>query len=92
MALYVVLYETAPDAVDRIPEVYPAHRARVEEFHARGELLMVGTFADPIAEGSMAVFRSRAGAEEFVADDPFVVEGVVGRWTLREWNEALTEW
>ena len=90
MALYVVFYETALDAVARIPEVYPAHRARVDEFHARGELLMVGTFADPITEGSMAVFRSRAGAEEFVADDPFVTEGVVGGWTLREWNEALT--
>jgi uncharacterized protein YciI len=89
--LHVVFYETNPDAVALIPEQYPAHRARVDEFHARGELVMVGTFGDPITEGSMAVFRTREGAEEFVADDPFVVSGVVARWYLREWNEALSE-
>ena len=49
---------------------------------------MVGTFADPITEGAMAVFRTREAAEEFVADDPFVTSGAVGRWYLREWNEA----
>jgi len=90
MVLHVVFYETNPDAVALIPEQYPAHRARVDEFHARGELVMVGTFGDPIAEGSMAVFRTREGAEEFVADDPFVTSGVVGRWYLREWNEAFS--
>ena len=91
MALYVVFYESAPDARDRIPDLFPSHRIRLDEFHQRGELLMVGTFGDPIAEGSMAVFRTRDAAEEFVADDPFVTGGVVGNWYLREWNEVLTE-
>jgi uncharacterized protein YciI len=90
MPLYVVFYETAPDAVGRIAEVYPAHRARIDEFHARGELMLVGPFGDPIAEGAMSVFRSREGAEAFVAEDPFVTEGVLGHWYLREWHEALT--
>lgn len=40
-------------------------------------------------DGSMAVFATLAGAEEFVAGDPFVHEGVVRRWDIREWNEAL---
>jgi hypothetical protein len=52
---------------------------------------MVGTFGDPIAEGSMAVFRTAVGAEEFVAGDPFVVNGVVGHWYRREWNEVLSD-
>jgi uncharacterized protein YciI len=89
MALHVVFHETDPDAAARIPGLYPSHRMRVDEYHARGELLLVGTFGDPIAEGSMAVFRSRAGAEDFVAGDPFVTGGVVARWTLREWDEVL---
>jgi uncharacterized protein YciI len=92
MPLHVLFYETAPDAVATIPDHYPAHKARVDEFHARGELVMVGTFGDPISEGSMAVFRTRGGAEEFVADDPFVVNGVVARWYLREWNEVLSDY
>jgi uncharacterized protein YciI len=90
MPLHVVFYESDPAQAARIPELFPAHRARVDEFHARGELLMVGTFADPIAEGAMSVFRTREGAEEFVAGDPFVLDGVVGRWYLREWNEVLS--
>ena len=79
MALHVVFYEPGPDALALIPHHYPAHRERVDDFHARGELLMVGTFGDPITEGSMAVFRTAEGAEEFVAGDPFVLHGVVGK-------------
>jgi uncharacterized protein YciI len=71
------------------PQHFPAHQERLREFHARGELLMVGTFADPVADGSMAIFATREGAEEFVKEDPFVLQGVVSSWTLREWNEIL---
>jgi uncharacterized protein YciI len=39
----------------------------------------------------MARFGSRQAAEEFVHDDPFVNEGVVGAWTLREWDEVASE-
>lgn len=85
----VLFYDSAPDVATKAPPVFPAHQARLDEFHARGELLMVGTFADPQAEGSMAVFASRAGAEAFVAGDPFVREGAVASWTLRDWNEVL---
>jgi uncharacterized protein YciI len=37
----------------------------------------------------MAVFTTREAAEAFVAVDPFVTHGVVGQWTIREWNEVL---
>lgn len=89
MPLYVTFYETGPDALDLLPVHYPEHRARVDGFHARGDLLMVGTFANPIEEGAMGVFRTHEAAEEFVAGDPFVISGAVGNWYLREWNEVL---
>jgi uncharacterized protein YciI len=63
----------------------------LKEFRDRGDLLLVGTFGDPQAEGSMAVFGTREAAEEFVRDDPFVNEGVVKTWTLREWDEVASE-
>jgi uncharacterized protein len=53
-------------------------------------LLMVGTFGDPQREGSMAVFTSHDAAERFATGDPFVLQGVVSRWSIREWNEALS--
>jgi uncharacterized protein YciI len=86
---YVVFYESGPDVLTLAPQHFPAHQARLRDFHERGELLMVGTFGDPVAEGSMAIFATREGAEEFVEEDPFVLHGVVRSWTLREWNEIL---
>jgi uncharacterized protein YciI len=88
--LAVVFYDAADDVLTRAAAVFPAHRARIDEFVARGQLLMVGTFGDPQAEGSMAIFTTRAAAEEFVAGDPFVLEGVVRASHIRDWNEALT--
>lgn len=84
----VVLYESAPDVLAKAPLHYPAHKQRVDAFHARGDLLAVGTWADP-REGSMAVFQSREAAEEFVREDPFVLNGVVARATIKDWNESL---
>jgi hypothetical protein len=37
----------------------------------------------------MAVFTSREAAEEFAGGDPFVLNGVVRSWQIREWNEAF---
>jgi uncharacterized protein YciI len=85
---YVVFYELAEGAMPKIPEHFPGHRARNLEFQARGTLLMTGAFADP-REGAMAVFTTKEAAEEFVRGDPFVLNGIVGRWYVREWNEAL---
>jgi uncharacterized protein len=87
---YVLLYESADDVASKAPPHFPAHKARLDEFHARGDLLMVGTFGDPQGQGSMAVFRTREAAEEFVSDDPFVVNGVVRSYEIRDWDEVLT--
>jgi uncharacterized protein YciI len=81
-------YEVAPDGMPKAMENFAAHRARLDEFHRRGTLLMAGPYANPM-EGALAVFTSREAAEEFVRDDPFVTKGVVARWSLREWNEVL---
>ncbi|WP_433292916.1 YciI family protein [Actinoplanes sp. CA-030573] len=90
MKYAVLLYESAAGVASRAPEHFPAHKARLDEFHARGELVMVGTFGDPQAEGSMAVFTSRTAAEEFAQGDPFVRNGVVKAYRILDWHEILT--
>jgi uncharacterized protein YciI len=89
MIRYVVFYESAEDVASKAPAVYPDHVAWVSGFKARGELLLVGTFADPQADGAMSVFASREAAEKFVAGDPFVSRGVVRAWTIKEWHESI---
>ncbi|HEY4463046.1 MAG TPA: ACT domain-containing protein [Streptosporangiaceae bacterium] len=85
---YVVLYGP-PGDLAQAREYFPDHRAWYEKFRDRGLLLMIGAFADAGAPAAMAVFTTREAAEEFVAGDPFVVNGVLREWTVREWNEAL---
>jgi uncharacterized protein YciI/ketosteroid isomerase-like protein len=86
---HVLLYTPAEDVTARAPAQFAAHRARAEEFHARGALLMTGPFADAQAHGAMGIFTSRAAAEEFAAGDPFMLHGVVRGSEVREWNELL---
>ena len=86
---YVLFYESGDDVALKAPPHFPAHRERIAEFHARGTLLMVGPFGNPQDEGSMAVFSTREAAEEFASGDPFVANGLVSSWYLREWNEIL---
>lgn len=86
---YVLFYESADDVASKAPAHFPAHSARLDAFHARGDLLLVGTFADPQKDGSMSVFTSREAAEEFALGDPFVLNGVVRAWRVLDWNEIL---
>jgi uncharacterized protein YciI len=87
---YVTFYHADPDADPsqfvKLQQTYPRHRAYLDEFAKGGQVWMIGTFGDPAAEGSMAIFRSREAAEEFMANDPFRIEGLVYRSELREWN------
>jgi uncharacterized protein len=85
---YVMFYESGDDVAAMAPAHFPGHRAWYEEFHRRGELLMIGPFTNR-RDGAMGVFTSRRAAEEFVSGDPFVRNGVVSNWFIREWNEAL---
>jgi uncharacterized protein YciI len=91
MSLHVLFYESADDVMSRAPAHFVAHRARLTEFKERGELRHVGVFADPQRDGSMAIFTTREAAEAFVAGDPFVLEGVVRSWTVKEWHEIADE-
>jgi len=84
----LAFYEMAPAALPKLKDHYPAHRARLDEFHARGVLLMAGPLGNP-PNGAMAVFTTREAAEDFIKGDPFVLNGLVSKWRLVEWNAAF---
>ena len=82
----VVIGEPSGASMETIMAVFPRHKAVVDRFVARGEVIGVGPFADL---GNMAIFRTRAAAEEFVKDDPFVLEGIVTSVVIRDWSDSL---
>jgi uncharacterized protein len=85
----VVFYESGSDLGARASDFMAAHKARYTEFGRRGELLMIGPFANAQEDGAMGIFTTRAAAEEFARGDPFVLNGVVRNWYIREWYEVL---
>jgi uncharacterized protein YciI len=88
---YVLVYEPAPDIASTAPLHFAGHSARAREFHERGTLLLIGAFARAQEFGAMAVFATREAAEEFAAGDPFVLNGVVASWEVRDWNEVMLD-
>jgi uncharacterized protein len=82
----VVIGESSGATMDQIMVVYPRHKVVVDAFVARGDVIGIGPFAD---RGNMAIFRTRAAAEAFVAQDPFVLEGLVKSVVIREWHDTM---
>jgi uncharacterized protein YciI len=74
-------------SMDAIMAVYPRHKAVVDAFVARGEVIGIGPFSD--RGGSLAIFRSREAAELFVKQDPFVLEGLIKSYDIREWADQM---
>jgi hypothetical protein len=72
--------------MDAIMGVYPRHKAIVDRLIARGEVIGIGPFTD---RGNMAIFRTREAAEEFVKEDPFILEGLIRSYTIRDWNDTM---
>jgi uncharacterized protein len=82
----VVIGESSGASMEQIMAVYPRHKAVVDDLVSRGEVIGIGPFAD---RGNMAIFRTRAAAEEFAREDPFVLEGLVKSYVIRDWNDQM---
>ncbi|MGA8041356.1 MAG: YciI-like protein, partial [Terracidiphilus sp.] len=69
-----------------------AHLASAWAAQERGELVLAGALADP-ADGAVLLFKgdSPEVAERFAKADPYVVQGVVKRWHVREWTTVVGE-
>jgi uncharacterized protein YciI len=82
----VVIGESSGVSRDGIMAVYPRHKAVVDKFVARGVVLGIGPFADG---GNMAIFKTREAAEAFAREDPFILEGLVKSFVIKDWRDSM---
>jgi len=82
----VVIGEPSGASMEAIMGVFPRHKKVVDKFVARGVVIGIGPFSD---RGNMAIFKTRAAAEEFAKEDPFILEGLVESFTIRDWNDTM---
>ena len=82
----VVIGEPSGATMDTIMAVYPRHKVVVDKFVGRGDVIGIGPFTD---FGNMAIFKTRAAAEEFVKEDPFILEELIKSFVIKDWNDSL---
>ena len=83
---YALFYETCENYVERRAPYREEHLAYATAAHERGELMLGGAFDEP-AEGALLIFEgdSRAVAEQFAENDPYVRNGCITSWSVRPW-------
>jgi uncharacterized protein YciI len=86
--LFAVIGSSAGKSREVIMAVYPRHKAFLDEFIGRGEVVGVGPFVDP-GGGNMALFRTREAAEAFAKADPFLLEGIVKEYQVKDWGDQM---
>jgi uncharacterized protein len=87
---FLLFYDVVDHFTDRRVPYRDAHLALARTANERGELLLAGAFAEP-ADGAALVFKAddRSVAERFAASDPYVKEGLVKHWTVRNWTVVI---
>ena len=92
MKHFILLYDVGTDYVERRAEFRDAHLEKAWKSHARNELILGGALADPV-DGAVLLFRasSRSVVEDFARADPYVTNGLVTRWRVREWSTVAGE-
>jgi hypothetical protein len=87
---YLLFYDVVDEYVQRRQPYRAAHLERATQAAARGELVLGGALANPIDQ-AVLLFRgdSPAVAEAFANADPYVLNGLVKHWYVREWTVVI---
>jgi uncharacterized protein len=84
----VVIGEGSGAPMETIMAVYPRHKTIVDKYIEAGDVIGIGPFTDSV-RGNMAIFKTRAAAESFVKEDPFILEGLIRSFVIRDWMDGL---
>jgi uncharacterized protein YciI len=87
---HMLLYEVVDDFINRRAPFREEHLGIVREAAERGELFMAGALTDPV-DGAALVFKTddRTVAERFAENDPYVKQGLVKNWKVRQWAVVI---
>ncbi|MFP5319848.1 MAG: YciI-like protein [Acidimicrobiia bacterium] len=87
---WLLFYDYVDDMAERRAPFREAHLALAREARAAGALLAAGALVEPL-DGAVLLFagEDRAVAEEFAGSDPYVREGLVTRWQVRQWTVVV---
>lgn len=87
---YLMSYQLSADYLERRGEFRDAHLKLSWEAQERGEIVIAGAFSDP-ADTAVLMFQgdSPEAAERFAKADPYVTNGLVTGYSIRQWNTVV---
>jgi uncharacterized protein YciI len=87
---YLLVYELADDYLARRGEFRGVHLKLAWAASERGELIMGGAVGDPVDQ-AMLMFKGDGpgAAEDFAKTDPYVKNGLVKHWRVRQWMTVV---
>ncbi len=90
MKHFLLLYDVGEEFRSRREVHRRAHLEHAWAAHAAGSLVLAGAVSDPV-DGAVLLFAadSPAVAEDFAKRDPYVVNGLVKRFWVREWATVV---
>jgi uncharacterized protein YciI len=91
MKHFLLIYDYVPNYLERRTAYRPAHFALAQAAADRGDLFLAGACTDDGQPLGVLVFKAadRKVVEDFAKADPYVVNGIVTRWQVREWTTVL---
>jgi uncharacterized protein len=90
MYYYILFYKAVDNYLEKRALYRDDHLKYAQEAHDKGNLVMAGALADP-ADRAVLIFKgeSPAVAEEFARNDPYVKNGLIKEWKVRQWTVVI---
>lgn len=87
---YLLIYDLAPDYLERRAEFRSEHLKLAWEAQERGEIVIAGALSDP-ADKAILMFKcdSPETVSGFAAVDPYVTNGLVTAFHVRPWTTVV---
>ena len=87
---YILLYDVVDDYINRRAPFRDDHLHVANEAVEKGQLMLGGAFDNPV-DGAALVFQAddRSIVEDFVNNDPYVKNGLITAWKIREWMVVI---
>jgi uncharacterized protein YciI len=90
MPYFALFYDVVDDFVARRATFRTEHLRLAGDAHNRGDIVLAGALAEP-ADTALIIFHcaDKSVAEDFARRDPYVVNGLVKKWTARPWTVVV---
>lgn len=87
---FLLFYDVTADYAERRAEYRNEHLRLAWDSSARGELILGGALTEPV-DGAVLLFKadSASTVEEFAKNDPYVRNGLVTSWRVRQWTTVV---